>query len=106
MEANDLDYFKQKIYEISGVPKSRLGKIDEMFGESQSKTFTICAGDFRFRFLYDPCILIDGWVNIGFHFNYTSKHTLNFHIAVRKKYPFIKIGFRNIYPKLYKGGGF
>ena len=29
MEINDLDYFKQKIYEISRVPKSSLEKIDE-----------------------------------------------------------------------------
>lgn len=27
METNDLNYFKQKIYEISGVPKSSLEKI-------------------------------------------------------------------------------
>ena len=106
METNDLDYFKQKIYEISGVPKSRLGKIDKMLGENPSKTFIIRVGNFRFRFLYDPCVLIDGWVNISFHFSYTLKHTLNFHMAVRNKWPFIKLGFRNIYPKLYKGGGF
>ena len=96
METNDLDYFKQKIYEISGVPKSRLGKIDKMLGENPSKTFIIRVGNFRFRFL----------VNISFHFSYTLKHTLNFHMAVRNKWPFIKLGFRNIYPKLYKGGGF
>jgi len=120
METNDLDYFKQKIYEISGVPKSRLEKdgsmeniakrnkkaVDELFGEDPSKTFIIRVGNFRFRFLYDPCILIDGWVSISFHFSYTLKHTLNFHMSVRKKWPFIKIGFRNIYPKLYKGEGF
>jgi len=29
METNNLDYFKQKIYEISGIPKSYLEKIDE-----------------------------------------------------------------------------
>ena len=29
METNDLNYFKQKIYEISGVPKSSLEKIEE-----------------------------------------------------------------------------
>ena len=29
METNNLNYFKQKIYEISGVPKSSLEKIDE-----------------------------------------------------------------------------
>ena len=29
METNDLDYFKQKIYEISGVPKFSLEKIVE-----------------------------------------------------------------------------
>ena len=29
MEINDLNYFKQKIYEISGVPKSSLEKIEE-----------------------------------------------------------------------------
>ena len=29
METNDLNYFKQKIYKISGVPKSSLEKIDE-----------------------------------------------------------------------------
>ena len=29
MEANDLNYFKQKIYEISGIPKSSLEKIEE-----------------------------------------------------------------------------
>lgn len=117
METNDLDYFKQKIYEISGVPKSRLRSmensvkenkslVDEWFGEDPGKTFIIRAGDFRFRFIYDPFILIDGWVNISFHFSYTTRHPLNFHMAVRKKWPFIKIGFSNIYPKLYKGGGF
>ena len=30
METNDLNYFKQKIYEISGVPKSSLEKIEEV----------------------------------------------------------------------------
>ena len=99
---NDLNYIKQKIYEISGIPKSRLEKIDRV----HSKTFIIRVKNFRFRFLYDPRILIDGWVNISFHFSYTLKHTINFHMAVRKECPFIKIGFRNIYPKLYKGGGF
>ena len=29
METNDLNYFKQKIYEISGVSKSSLEKIEE-----------------------------------------------------------------------------
>ena len=80
--------------------------VDEWFGESLDKTFIIRIGKFRFRFIYDSCILIDEWKNISFHFSYTSKHTLNFHIAVRKKWPFIKIGFKNIYPKLYRGGGF
>ena len=31
METNDLDYFKQKIYEISGVPKFSLEKIVETY---------------------------------------------------------------------------
>lgn len=79
---------------------------EENLEKGQSKTFIIRIGNFRFRFLYDPYILIDGWVNISFHFSYTLKHTLNFHMAVRKKWPFIKIGFKNIYPKLYKGEGF
>ena len=98
METNNLNYFKQKIYEIARVPKSRL--------EKNNKTFIIRVGNFRFRFLYDPCLLVDGWVNISFHFSYTLRHALNFHMAVRKKWPFIKIGFKNIYPKLYRGGGF
>lgn len=29
METNNLNYFKQKIYEISGVPKFSLEKIEE-----------------------------------------------------------------------------
>ena len=29
METNDLDYFKQKLYEISRVPKFSLEKIEE-----------------------------------------------------------------------------
>ena len=29
METNDLNYFKQKIYEISRIPKSSLEKIDK-----------------------------------------------------------------------------
>ena len=86
--------------------KTNKSIVDEWFGESLDKTFIIRIGKFRFRFLYDPCILIDGWKNISFHFSYTLKHTLNFHMAVRKKWPFIKMGFNNIYPKLYKGGGF
>ena len=105
MKTNNLDYFKQKIYEISGVPKSRLRK--ELFGEEPSKEFNICIGKFRVRLLYDPCILIDGWKKISFHhFSFTLNRILSFHMAVRKKWPFIKIGFNNIYPKLYKEGGF
>lgn len=92
---------KEKIREFQ---KQNKKVVDEMFGEDLSKTFIIRIGKFRFRFLYDPYILIEGWKNISFHFSYTLRHSLNFHMAVRKKWPFIKIGFKNIYPKLYRGG--
>lgn len=91
---------------MKNLAKQNKKAVDELFGEDLSKTFIIRIGKFRFRFLYNPCILINGWKNISFHFSYTLKHTHNFHMAVRKKWPFIKIGFNNIYPKLYKGGGF
>jgi hypothetical protein len=70
------------------------------------------------RFCYNEDDLIDGWTHITIH-GYKNGYTytpiklkwwnFNWHIAVRKKWPFIKIGIRNICPKLlypkllYKG---
>lgn len=41
MKTNDLDYFKQKIYEIAKVPKSRLGKVDELLYRYKRRCFDI-----------------------------------------------------------------
>ena len=101
----------QHALKLCGIDKEIVMKpnqkiVNELFGEEQDKTSLIQIGNFKIRFLYDPCILIDGWKNLSIHVDYKGYNKGNFHIAVRKKWPFIKIGFRNIYPKLYKGGGF
>ena len=60
----------------------------------------------HFRICFDKTDLIDGWTHISFHgyrngYTYTAIKKLlwNFklHIAFNKKFPFIKIGFKNIW---------
>jgi hypothetical protein len=97
---------------MENLAKRNKKTVDELFGEDQSKEFIIQIGGLRIRFVYDPCDLIDDWKHFSIHVYYIKYSwqwpwaKWNFHMAVRKKWPFIKIGFKNIYPKLYKGGGF
>jgi len=57
------------------------------------------------RFCYNKTDLIDGWTHIGLHgyrngYTYTPVKKLlwnfDWHFAYNKKFPFIKIGFKNI----------
>lgn len=63
------------------------------------------------RFCYNKIDLRDEWTHIAIY-GYKNGYAhapiklkwwnFHLHMAIRKKWPFIKIGFRNIYPKLYK----
>ena len=58
------------------------------------------------KFCYNKTDLIDGWTHISLHgyrngYTYTPVKKLlwdfNWHFAFNKKFPFIKIGFKNIW---------
>ena len=57
----------------------------------------------KIRFTYSSIVLREGWIHRSIHWNNIINGGIawDFHIAYRKKYPFIKIGFNSI-KNLYK----
>ncbi len=52
-----------------------------------------------FRFGWHNLHLQHGWKHLSLHYNNNKTgHWFNWHMAYNKKWPFIKIGFDNVWP--------